>query len=190
MTKLLLTVVATFALSTPAQAKPESWYWGFHLGGGSAAFNGTLGSKVSTYNSNPSLYPTTMASKLFFLWPISEEGLLGVSSGGAIKFYSNDANVSQSATAGQSMLTLSYMHRFGPEHGRGWYFKGDAGMGVASAQDNILTPNTNLTRIGLGFCFEAGYGIGLSDETALLIGAEVGGASGNSYYAFSVGPLF
>ncbi|MEK6579663.1 MAG: hypothetical protein AABZ55_10590, partial [Bdellovibrionota bacterium] len=162
---MVLVLVGIVSMQT-AYAKEETWYWGFKLGGGSTGFGGTMGNSYSSYASNPNYSRLTVASELGFYWPLSNETVLGVASGGAGTSYSSSLVSNLSQTFGVSLLTASLMHTFGPEPCVGPYVRADLGFATAYQAGGAALFSTSGDS-GLGFRAGGGFGIALSDETRL-----------------------
>jgi hypothetical protein len=193
--KWILAVVM-LAQSSAAVAKPESWYWGFQMGGGSLQFRGANAVAMDRLDADAAQDGTTLGAIIFVYWPIGPETLLGASEFFLVKAYTpTEEATSDSSMFMQGGLLLSVLHSFGSEYGRGVFLKGEIGLGISVA--NITDPVTDFitlrTSRGLLINGGVGYGFAINTSTALLVSLETGfmpGSAGAFQYMLSGGFLF
>jgi hypothetical protein len=189
-------VFAAGLVGTSAQAKQEDWYWGFTLGWAKPTYSGALQTQADALAAMSGVSRFGWSGGLGFYWPTGPQTIMGVATANVVDHFSQGDT---SLSINQTLLGYSVMHSFGPENGLGWYLRGDAGLAFANASaqtssGSSTTTTTSSSDTGFGFLGGAGYGIGLSDETRLLIQADYSYRKAGDYnyssFAIRVGPLF
>ncbi len=178
--------------SHSAQAKQESWYWGFDLGWAKPSYGSSISTVVDSLSSSAASR-TSLGGSLGFYWPISTgETVIGFASTAIVDSFDFKPIT---LSFNQTLLGFSAIHTFGQEPGVGFFVRGDAGLATVSVgvsgSSMQLTAQSNT---GFGFLGGAGYGIALSDSTRLLFETRYTYMKAEDFnssaISICVGPLF
>jgi len=174
-------------------AEVESWYTYWSVGLADHFYPKEIQNEVDYLDSSPSVDRTEVAiDMLGFYWPVADQNtIVGVVvSGTGDRF--NIAGTSEYMQINQYLYGLSAMRFMGREPGDGLFVRGDVGIAKASVESSFYSTVTS--EYGSGFLLGVGYGIALSGETRLILGANYSRKSieGETYIttAFTIGGLW
>ena len=164
-TAATMAICLTLLLTGTAQAARESWYSYWGVGYANNSYYSELESTIDAARDAAYDHIAFSCDILGVYRPLSDTSktLVGVVMNGTVDAYDLDSDWIQ---ANNLLVSISSMHFFGSEPGKGFFIRGDAGYaltGITSDREESVNYS------GYGVLVGGGYGIPISKGTRILL---------------------
>lgn len=165
----LLLLAALISWAPLSMAEVESWYTYWAIGASDNSYSDELDESLDNLESIQGVDRTEVAMDLLGIYfPLSNQRTIV---GGVIN--ASGDRIGDGSTwmqLNRSMISVSAMHFMGAEPGDGFFIRGDLGLAKMSIETSEGS-SADSDR-GTGVLFGLGYGLPLSDQSRLILGAN------------------